>query len=115
MTQHKAIDWALCVSLANNKPQVAEELLTMFTESLPKFQQDILVAFQQQDMQKLRDHIHKLHGGACYVGVPKLKTTAAEIETLIKKNNLDNLDIMIVTLLTEITNILVEYKNQDFR
>lgn len=113
--KHKTIDWTLSITLANNKPQVAEELLTMLVESLPKFQQDIIDAFQLGDMQKLRAHVHKLHGGACYVGVPYLKEITAEIESMIKTNKTNNLDKQIANLTITISNILTEYKQQNFR
>lgn len=78
-----AINWQLCVQLANNNAEVADELLSMFVAELPQTTDDLQQLYMQQDWEGFRNCVHKLHGGACYVGVPQLKQAAKSLEHLL--------------------------------
>lgn len=82
-TSLTAINWPLCIELASNNADVAEELLGMFVAELPQTSEDLKQHYMQQDWHKFRDRVHKLHGGACYVGVPVLKEAAKTLEQLL--------------------------------
>jgi two-component system sensor histidine kinase BarA len=73
----KTIDWESSLKLANNKPALAKELLTLLVNELPQFRTHINDAYVNKDFKELHRHIHKLHGATCYCGVPKLREIAA--------------------------------------
>lgn len=83
------IDWELCVKLANNKTEIAGEILIFVLQQLPGDLLDIKQAYHKTDYSELLRGIHKLHGALCYTGMPQLKNIVAELETLLKMKELD--------------------------
>lgn len=83
------IDWELCIKLANNKIEVAEEILSFVLQQLPADYLDIQSAYQKQDAAELLRATHKLHGALCYTGLPQLKQIVLEIESHLKEKNND--------------------------
>lgn len=81
------IDLELGLSLANNSPDLAENLLKMLVNDLPATQKNLMALYEQQDHENLRKEVHKLHGGCCYCGVPRLKAAAAALETALKNGH----------------------------
>ncbi len=100
------IDWELALKLAGNKRDLAEELLDLFMKSLPAEKEKILQSYKKQRLPELLQYIHKLHGAACYCGIPRLKNKIATIETLLKQNRLDGLDELMHEFDTESTLLL---------
>lgn len=84
-TSLSAISWPLCVELASQNADVAEELLSLFVAELPQTSEELKQHYMQQDWQQFRNRVHKLHGGACYVGVPALKDAAKTLEKLLSE------------------------------
>lgn len=85
MTEKLVIDWQLGIKLANNKKEIAEEMLTLFIENLPKELTNIKTAYENLNYEELLHHVHKLHGAACYCGVPRLKGAIADFEAALKQ------------------------------
>lgn len=81
---NNVIDWPRSVKLANNKPELAQQMLDMLIEELPSAKSDILSTYNAKDFERMHSHVHKLHGATCYTGVPQLKENVSEIETLLK-------------------------------
>lgn len=109
--EKSAIDWHLCVKLANNNPEIAKELLMMLVNDLPQSRQEIMTAYQNKQYLELQAKVHRLHGATCYCGVAKLKNILADLETQLKRNKVEHLDLAIQNLQQEIDNILVTYQN----
>lgn len=110
-TISKSIDWSLCLTLANNKPNLAKEMLTMFVEELPKARFDINQAYQAQDYRNLHMNVHRLHGASCYCGVPKLKSILVALESKTKSASKNEIFELIKNLNQEIESVLLEYTN----
>lgn len=108
--ENSAIDWGLCVKLANNNPEIAKELLIMLINDLPSAQQEILAAFQKKHYSELQAKVHRLHGATCYCGVTNLKNILADLENQLKNNKTDQLEVRIQNLQTEIAKILSTYQ-----
>ncbi len=85
-----SVNWALSLQLAANNHSLAKKLFIMMIISLPKEQQLINSVFKNNELQQLRDQIHKLHGGCCYTGLSKLKHIAKHLEQEIIIYNKDN-------------------------
>lgn len=83
------IDWELCVRLANNKSEIAQEILAFVLQQLSADRNTIQEAYNKLDYPELLRSVHKLHGALCYTGLPRLKRIIFEFENLLKKKDLD--------------------------
>ncbi|WP_299006442.1 two-component sensor histidine kinase BarA [uncultured Shewanella sp.] len=100
------LNWELCLSQANNKPDLALDMLTMLIDSLPETQNNIQHALDNQDNPSMLTHVHKLHGASCYCGVPRTQKLCHEIESALKKEiPLDDVEPEILELLDELTKV----------
>ncbi len=77
------IDKVLGLTLAGNNQQLADELLAMFIKELPLHKESLLSAKKENNIVKLKEIIHKLHGGTKYCGVPSLHDAAKQFEHII--------------------------------
>ncbi|NTS78074.1 two-component sensor histidine kinase BarA [Catenovulum sp. SM1970] len=80
------IDWDLALKRANNKPELALEMITMLLDSLDHSEQAIELALKEQNVDDLIQAVHKLHGASCYSGIPKIQKCCHEIEASLKQN-----------------------------
>lgn len=77
---NKPVDLKLSLHLAKNKPDLAEEMLSMLLVSLPDTAAAIEQAMTDSNKLNLLEVVHKLHGGCCYCGVPRLKHLSEELD-----------------------------------
>jgi two-component system sensor histidine kinase BarA len=112
--QLKTIDWDLCKKLAGYKDDLADEMLSMLIAELPNDITTIQAAFREQDYLKLRELVHKLHGACCYVGVPKLRVRARELETKLADPQLEIIAKLVTDLVTEAEAIITHYNSEAF-
>ncbi len=103
------IDWELCLKLAARKEDLAQEMLDMLIASLPTDLNNIQTAYNATNLHDLREYVHRLHGACCYVGVPKLKAIAKELEDAIAEENSDKMAKYVSAMQREITQILEFY------
>lgn len=109
--QLKTIDWELCKKLAGFKDDLALEMLEMLIDALPQDKANIIEAFAQDNLIAMREHVHKLHGACCYVGVPKLRIIARELETALVANTTDALTAYVNNLQSEVDAIIAYYES----
>ncbi|MCB1644271.1 MAG: response regulator [Pseudomonadales bacterium] len=89
--EHPAVDSGLvfdeklALKLANNKPSLAFDMLSMFMASLPEDQQTMNNAYEQMDTVRFADTVHKINGATRYCGLPELQDTISQLEEYIKK------------------------------
>ncbi|MBV7316732.1 two-component sensor histidine kinase BarA [Shewanella sp. NIFS-20-20] len=103
---NKVLDWNLCLIQANNKPQLAMEMLSMLLESLPETMAQIDMAHRAQDNAELISIVHKLHGASCYCGVANTQKLCSTIESALKHEMaLCELEPEILELLDELTKV----------
>lgn len=108
---NKYIDLAQSLALANNRQDLANELLELLVTGLPKVAEDITNAYNNQNYENLYHHVHKLHGSCCYCGVPNLKQASANFEAIIKKTtDFYFYKSAFEKLIKEITNVINEYE-----
>lgn len=77
-----SVDIQLCLKLANNKPALARDMLSMLLNGLESEKQQINAALAAQAYQELGELIHKLYGSSCYCGVPRLKHISGLLDKL---------------------------------
>lgn len=106
----KIIDWSLSLKRANNKPDLAIELLEILIQDLQQTQSKIAKAAKTKNKEQLLHHAHKLHGATCYCGVPRLESAAATLENQLKIKKNPDLEKFTHTLETEITAVLTTYQ-----
>jgi two-component system sensor histidine kinase BarA len=100
--KEKTLDWELSLKLANNKADLAKDMLKMMVESNHETGRVIHAAYQAQDFDELLQHIHKLHGASCYVGTPRLKSLSNQYETKLKKQQYNLLEDLHAELIAEL-------------
>ena len=82
-----AIDWPLSMKMANNKLDLAQTMLSMLVQSIPEARSQIRSAHDDGELKLLLERVHKFHGATCYVGVPRLKQLAHDLETALKQGD----------------------------
>ena len=83
----RVIDTDLAIENAGGDLALAKELYRMLQAELPNYQQAISESYQQNDLEQLYNHVHKLNGSATYCGVPGLKQAAHTFESHLKGNH----------------------------
>lgn len=81
------VDWAVSLQLANNNSDLAEEMHQILLETLPKDRDQINAAHEREDMDLLRQNVHRLNGAVRYCGVPRLRRAIDALETIVKTDN----------------------------
>lgn len=81
------IDWNSALKQAANKPDLAQDMLSMLIDSIPELILLVDSAVNEDiDHDTLLHHIHKLHGSCSYCGVPRLKKICAVIEQALRSD-----------------------------
>jgi two-component system sensor histidine kinase BarA len=77
-----SVDIQLCLKLANNKPALARDMLSMLLSGLESEKQQINTALANGEFEELGELIHRLYGSSCYCGVPRLKHISGLLDKL---------------------------------
>jgi two-component system sensor histidine kinase BarA len=100
------LNWDLCLTQANQKTDLALDMLKMLVNSLPETTATIDKALIARDAETLLQAVHKLHGATCYCGVPTTQKLCRDIESALKhKIDIDDLEPEILELLDELTKV----------
>jgi len=83
------VDLKLCLALANHKPALARDMLSMLLDKLDDDQRNINDAWQTRNWNQMLEFVHKLHGATCYTGIPQLSGTTKTLETSLKLSDFD--------------------------
>jgi len=92
--------------LANNKPDLAQDMLNMLVNSLRKDRQKIEQYNNETQYAELLRVIHKLHGATHYCGVPALREQSEQLETALKLSETDIIPNLVQSLLKSIDDLL---------
>ncbi|AOE50251.1 two-component sensor histidine kinase BarA [Kangiella sediminilitoris] len=98
----ETLDWDLSLKLANDKEDLARDMLKMMVESNHETGRVIHACYQAQNFDELLQHIHKLHGASCYVGTPRLKRLSNQYESKLKKQQYNLLEDLHQELIEEL-------------
>lgn len=77
-----SIDWNACLNITGGREKLAREMLNDLVTAIPKFLKQL--EKMSNDNSELLSVVHKLHGLACYTGVPTIQALASELESKIK-------------------------------
>lgn len=115
MNSKTTIDWAFCLKLTGNRDDIANEMLMMFINELPTARKNIIHAYNAQDYNQMLINVHKLHGAACYCGVPRLKNLLSSLETSLKSDEKEELDDLMQFLESEIDHVINCYQTGEYK
>ncbi len=105
------VDLTNCLKLSNYKPDLARDMLQMLLNNLTDERAKITKAFEDKNHPQLADHVHKLHGSCCYVGVPQLREIASLTDKMLEKNKTEHLEERMEALINAI-DTLIEWSEQ---
>ena len=80
----RLVDIGESLSLANQDPNLARDLLRMLLKGLHEDEQELSRMHQESDCQGLFERVHRLHGGCCYCGVPRLRAATEQLQELLR-------------------------------
>ncbi|WP_337011986.1 two-component sensor histidine kinase BarA [Pantoea sp. AS142] len=103
------LDWQLALRQAANKPDLARDLLQMLLEFLPEVHTKMAQFMATNEVNALREIIHKLHGSASYSGVPRMKQLCHQLEReLLQASDIAALEPELLELQDEMENVARE-------
>jgi len=97
------------IRLAGSKADLADEMLAMLIEHLPKDKPVLLAAYSEDNREQLLEKVHYIHGATRYCGVPLLRQAASDLEGSLKKRE-ENITSHFEYLITCIDALLAEYQ-----
>lgn len=108
-----SVDIGLCLKLANNKPQLARDMMKMMIDNLPSEKEQINQAVAEGDDAMLGELVHRLYGSSCYCGVPRLKSISGFLDKLLQAKDIENAKVAIQSLNSAIDDVLTWGQNRD--
>jgi len=107
----KVIDLEKGAELVGGNKDMALDMLRILIEELPENLKLIQSLFEAKDFEEMKKVAHKLHGGLCYCGAPRLKEAIKQLEVALKSaGDREKISDYYTRLCNEITLILEEYK-----
>ena len=98
--------------LAGNNELLEKELFAMLIKELPEHKQKLEQAKSNNNIQDLKNHIHKLHGASTYCGVPQLRTFVSNLENIIDNSKIDRIESAYQSVITAIEELIIYAKNE---
>lgn len=98
------------IELAGGNEDLANELFPMLINELPVYRENLLLASEEDNIDDLKKHIHKLHGGTKYCGVPALRNAAANFEDMVDLKELDSFASGLEAVIKSIDQLLEFYE-----
>ena len=95
----------LAKEFTSNNEQLAYELFNMLRSELDTYKENISNAVSKNDIEELREQVHKLHGASRCCGTSELKDVSSRIENLIINNINFDIEKETTELLTAIQNL----------
>jgi CheY-like chemotaxis protein/HPt (histidine-containing phosphotransfer) domain-containing protein len=77
-------DTQLALQIANQRPQLAIEMLALFMQSLDADQKYLRQAQSENNPKQFSQQIHRLNGAARFCGIPRIQLLLQDIETQLK-------------------------------
>ncbi|MFT5235588.1 MAG: two-component system sensor histidine kinase BarA, partial [Shewanella sp.] len=100
------LNWELCLTQANQKQDLALEMLKMLVVSIPETAEQIKKSLEKLNQESMLSSIHKLHGACCYCGVPTAQKLCQQIESCLKGGSaVADVEPEILELLDELSKV----------
>lgn len=79
-------DQDLALTIANQKPDLAIEMLEIFMQTLRPDRDKLNQAISENDLGSMHAIVHRISGACQYCGLPRVQSALNRLETLIKTN-----------------------------
>lgn len=99
-------DNVLALERAGGNEQLAAQMFALLRKDLPQQQQDIELAYCQQQLAELQRLVHRLVGATRYCGVPGLADSAEVLDRYLKNGQNEKLGLLLQHLYEEIERVL---------
>lgn len=111
------VDLSLSLTLAKDKADLAKDMLEIMFKDLQQARSQLIPLAKKRSYTELQDIVHKIHGGACYCGIPKLKrlseSSDRKLENIInKKSEATDLE-QDMQELTDLIDQLIEWRKRN--
>jgi CheY-like chemotaxis protein/HPt (histidine-containing phosphotransfer) domain-containing protein len=102
-------DLTLALSNANQRPDLASELMDLLISTLPDDQSAI--NDNAENREKMRKAVHKLHGAIRFCGVPRLANAVEKLEVGLKEDNNDQIQLLLNLFNGEVTALIAWHED----
>ena len=106
LSQNQVVNLEMGLKLANNKQDLADDMLSMLFESLTTDRIALRDNLHNQNYTVMLERVHKLHGATRYTGVPNLQLSAKTLEESLKLEQYDDIKTLCETLIIDIEDII---------
>lgn len=80
----RLVDIEESLSLSNKDPKLARDMLQMLIRGLLEDEQELNRLHGERDHRGLFELVHRMHGGCCYCGVPRLREVTAKLQEALR-------------------------------
>lgn len=94
------------IELAKDNSELAKDMLEMLLASLSAEKPLLVNHYEKNNLIELQEMIHKIHGGACYCGVPRLLAASSILDKNLKLKKTNNLNSEFIELKESIEQLL---------
>jgi two-component system sensor histidine kinase BarA len=105
--EENIFDLELSLTAANNRPELADELMTLLIANLPIDQKSINDTFTNSGPEQLQSAVHKLNGAIRYCGVPRLANAVEKLATLVKSGPDEDIRRALNVLHGEVNSLMI--------
>ncbi|MEM7363430.1 MAG: Hpt domain-containing protein [Pseudomonadota bacterium] len=102
-------DPTLALARANHRPDLAEEFLDVFMDTIDDDQTGIHRAYERGDLELLKRRIHKLNGATRFCGLPRLNRILARLGKLAESGTREELDLAMTLFTHEVHELQTWY------
>lgn len=103
----KILDIKQTITAANGNTALAKDLFKMLLDDLDNRFQDIQICYQENKIDELAEHIHKLYGATAYCIVPQLREATHQLEKTLANKSTTQLEQLVTKVLDEINLLIV--------
>jgi two-component system sensor histidine kinase BarA len=105
--QQPSFDWSLALKHAYQNEDAAKDILQQFVQQLPGLVNSIEKANQTEDYEEMQAKVHQLHGACCYTGVPAMLALCNDMESALKRKQIELAKLRVNRLKNESHNLLL--------
>ncbi len=102
-----------CIDLAKGNRALAKDMLVMLLKTLHTDIEEINEFWKNKDYENLHEIVHRIHGGACYCGVPRLLTSSAKTDKNLKDKRYEDLETEIDELIESCQELIAWQEEHD--
>ncbi|MFD1216282.1 response regulator [Microbulbifer celer] len=78
--ESRPVDISESLKLSNKNPELGRDLLQMLLKGLYEDEEELGRLYRAGDHRGLFERVHRLHGGCCYCGVPRLRDATEKLQ-----------------------------------